>query len=147
MTKRKHRMHAAGTATPGKYKVFLSHATTDRWLAKTLCEKIEAAGAETFRDDRDIGSGDDISETIRSRLVRSDELVILLTPDSVHRPWVQFEAGAFWGRRSGARIVAVLCHVESDAIPDMIKSKKAVSINAFDHYLTELRRRVAALRR
>jgi hypothetical protein len=37
----------------GGYQVFLSHATTDKWLAKTLCEKIEASGATTFRDDRD----------------------------------------------------------------------------------------------
>jgi hypothetical protein len=32
----------------------------------TICEKIKAAGATTFRDDRDIGGGDDIPEAVRT---------------------------------------------------------------------------------
>jgi hypothetical protein len=55
---------------------------------------------------------------------------------------VLLEAGAFWGRRENARIVAVLCHVDVDRIPDMIMSKKAISINDFDDYVKELSARV-----
>jgi hypothetical protein len=44
------------------YQVFVSHATADKWLAKAICEKFEATGAATFRDDRDIRGGDDIPE-------------------------------------------------------------------------------------
>ena len=47
------------------YQIFVSHATTDKWLARTICEKIEGTGATTFRDDRDISGGDDIPEEIR----------------------------------------------------------------------------------
>ena len=47
------------------YQIFVSHATADKWLAITLCEKLEKAGASTFRDDRDIDGGDDIPERIR----------------------------------------------------------------------------------
>jgi hypothetical protein len=36
------------------YRVFISHATADKWIARILCEKLEEIGAETFRDDRDI---------------------------------------------------------------------------------------------
>ncbi len=125
------------------YLVFLSHATADKWLAKTLCEKIEETGAETFRDDRDINGGDDIPEVIRQHIVRSNELVVLLTPESAERPWVLLEVGAAWGRRRRSRIVAVLCHVEVDTVPDMIASKKAVPLNQFDEYLKELRDRVS----
>lgn len=124
------------------YLVFVSHATADKWIARMLCEKIEAAGATTFRDDRDIGGGDDIPEQIRRQIIRSNEMVVLLTPESVSRPWVQLEVGAAWGRRRNARIIAVLCHVETDTIPGMIQSKKAVPINSFDEYLDELRHRV-----
>jgi hypothetical protein len=113
----------------GRYQVFVSHATADKWLATVLCEKIESSGASTFRDDRDIHGGDDIPEAIRRELARSSELVILITPESVNRPWVLFEAGAFWGRRRDQRVVAVLCHVAVDTIPDMIKSKKAIPLN------------------
>ncbi len=127
--------------------MFVSHASTDKWLAKALCKHIEGIGAVTFRDDRDVESGDDIPDNIRRELIGSQELVILVTPDSVNRPWVLLEAGAFWGRRKGARIVAVLCHVAIDSIPDMIKTKKAISINDVDAYLHELARRVRARNR
>ncbi len=124
--------------------MFVSHATADKWIARVLCEKIEETGATTFRDDRDIKTGDDIPEEIRREIVRSHEFVVLLTPDSVNRPWVLLEVGAFWARRKNARIIAVLCHVDVDTIPGMIKSKKAVPLNELDDYLKELAVRVKA---
>lgn len=124
------------------YSVFVSHATADKWIAKVICEMIEAVGAATFRDDRDIDGGEDIPERIRREIIRSHEMVVLLTPESVDRPWVILEVGAAWGRRRNAKIVAVLCHVATDRIPNMIASKKAVPINSLDEYLDELRRRV-----
>ena len=127
--------------------VFVSHATADKWIAKTICEKIDDAGASTFRDDRDIAGGDDIPAEIRSKLLESTEMVVLITPASIGRPWVLFEVGAFWGRRQSARIVAVLCHVEFDSIPELIRSKKAISLNEFDDYLVELKGRLARKRR
>jgi hypothetical protein len=122
--------------------VFVSHATADKWLATTFCEKIEATGASTFRDDRDINGGNDIPEAIRLQIKLSRELVVLLTPESVDRPWVLLEVGAAWGRRKDYRIVPVLCHVSVDAIPDIIKGKKAFRINEFEQYLKELKKRV-----
>ena len=53
--------------------------------------KIEATGASTFRDDCDIDGGDDIPETIRAEIKRSRESIVLLTPESVNRPWVLLE--------------------------------------------------------
>src|SRR5947208_14093572 len=90
---------ASKRAARPKYQVFVSHATADKWLAKTFCEKIEAIGASTFRDDRDINGGDDIPEAIRTQIKQSRELVVLLTPESVDRPWVLIEVGAAWCRR------------------------------------------------
>ena len=124
------------------YQVFVSHATTDKWIATTFCEKIDATGATSFRDDRDIDGGDNIPETIRTKIQVSRELVVLLSPDSIERPWVLLEVGAAWGRRRNYRIVPVLCHVPFDAIPDIIEGKKAFHINDFDKYLAELKRRV-----
>jgi hypothetical protein len=124
------------------YKVFISHATVDKWIARTLCEKIELVGAETFRDDRDIDGGDDIPEAIRVAIKKSRELLVLLTPISVNREWVKLEVGAAWGWRKDFRIVAVLCHVDTAPIPAMIKGRKAIHLNEFDEYLRELKVRV-----
>ncbi|MDA1051450.1 MAG: toll/interleukin-1 receptor domain-containing protein [Planctomycetota bacterium] len=129
-------------ASKPKYQMFVSHATDDKWIATTFCEKIDATGASTFRDDRDINGGDDIPEEIRTQIKQSRELVVLLTPESVDRPWVLLEVGAAWGWRKDYRIVPVLCHVTVDAIPDIVKGKKAFQLNEFDQYLKELQKRV-----
>ncbi len=125
-----------------KYQVFVSHATADKWLATTFCEKIEEVGAATFRDDRDINGGDDIPEQIRTQIKQSRELIVLLTPKSVDRPWVLLEVGAAWGWRKNYRIVPVLFHVTVDAIPAIIQGKKAFNLNEFDQYLKELKGRL-----
>jgi hypothetical protein len=83
-----------GRRSSKNYVVFLSHATADKWLAKTLCEKIESVGAQTFRDDRDIAGGDDIPDSIRDAIEQCNEIVVLLTPASVNRTWVLMEIGA-----------------------------------------------------
>src|SRR5438552_11685853 len=89
------------------YQVFVSHATADKWLAKQLCARIETTDATTFRDDRDIQGGDDIPEEIRRQIKQSKEIVVLLTPESIHRQWVTLEVGAAWGLSKRMRIVLV----------------------------------------
>jgi hypothetical protein len=102
--------HSKSSAHPGTFQVFVSHATADKWLAMTLCEKIEATGATTFRDDRDIKGGDSIPREIFKQIRSSKEFLVLLTPASVARPWVLIEIGAACQCR-GLRIVPVFYHV------------------------------------
>jgi hypothetical protein len=125
-----------------RYEVFVSHATADKWLAMTLCEKIELTGAVTFRDDRDIAGGDDIPDAIRKAISRANEMVVTLTPESVDRQWVLMEVGAAWQRGEGLRIIAVRQHIRIEPIPAILKSKKIVELNDFNRYLEELSRRV-----
>src|SRR5438128_1424245 len=84
----------AKPSRPKPYLVFVSHATADKYLAKMICEKVEAVNATYFRDDRDIGGGEDIAETIYEYLDSCDEFLILITPQSFGRPWVWMEFGA-----------------------------------------------------
>ncbi|QDV38103.1 toll/interleukin-1 receptor domain-containing protein [Tautonia plasticadhaerens] len=141
------RSTARSRSTTGDYQVFISHATPDKWIAKVLCEKLEGVGATTFRDDRDVDGGDDIPDEIRRQIKRSKELLVLLTPKSVGRPWVLLEIGAAWLWSGKTRITVVLYHVEVDSVPDMLKSKKAIALNDLDEYLSEVAKRVRALGR
>jgi predicted nucleotide-binding protein len=142
MPKRKPKQLAT-TRKGGAYRVFVSHATADKWIATTICEKLEAAGAETFRDDRDIGGGDDIPDSIRREIKRSDELLVLLTPVSIKRDWVLLEIGAAWGSSKRRRIMPVMCHVDVEQIPDLLKSRKAIHINGLDDYFREVEQRIS----
>jgi TIR domain len=119
------------------YQVFVSHATADKWLATIICHKLEEAGATTFRDDRDINGGDDIPDRLRHEIMRSREMLVLVTPESINRPWVLLEVGGAWLR--GMRITPILCHVAVDRIPEIIRSKKAVNLNDFEAYVESIR--------
>jgi hypothetical protein len=132
----------ARSPTTASHQVFVSHATPDKWIARTICEKIDAIpGASTFRDDRDIHGGDDIPERLREEIRRSAELVVLLTPVSLNRPWVLLEIGAAW--ESGKWIVPICYHVDAGQIPLMLSRRKAYSLNDFDQYLADIRMRAA----
>ena len=50
------------------YQVFVNHATADKWIATTFCEKIDATGATSFRDDRDIHGGDSMPQSMRTEI-------------------------------------------------------------------------------
>jgi hypothetical protein len=122
------------------YRVFISHATYDKWTATVLCEKIEETGARAFRDDRDIAGGEVIPGAIIDAISDCRELVVLLTPESVKRTWVIAEIGIALGARR--RIVPLLHHIESSQIPEIIRDRKGYDLNDLDKYLTELRQRI-----
>ena len=123
------------------HQVFVSHATADKGIALLLCEKMDAVrGVTTFRDDRDIDGGDTIPVNLRDALRLSHEMMVLLTPTSVQRPWVQNEIGAMWAL--GKLIVPVFYQLEPNQFPSLVRDVKAYPLVEFDRYLTELRKRV-----
>lgn len=124
------------------YRVFVSHSTADKWLAKVLCERIELTGADFFRDDRDIKGGDNISDAIFEAINSCDELLVLLTPASVMSQWVLVEVGAAAGRRT-MPVIGIRSHIGMDPIPAILKPSRVFDLNEFDRYIEELADRVA----
>lgn len=143
MAKRRKSTKKPPTRREKRYLVFISHATHDKWIAKILCEKLEAAGADTFRDDRDIEGGDSIPDVIQDRIRSCDELVVLLTPESVRREWVLIEIGIAIGVKR--RIVPLMYHVDSEQIPAIIKNNRGFDLNDLDQYVDRLSRRIEQL--
>ena len=134
---------------PQLYRVFVSHAARDRWIAERIAEALRARGARPFLDVYDIEKGDNIPETIRKELNRADELVALFTSSS-QRAWVWAEIAVVWGRRK--RIVAVMHNVtlqDLDATTGRgpLGDSNAVDLNEFDTYLRQVGRRIRAKRR
>jgi hypothetical protein len=131
-----------------RYQVFVSHATADKWIAKVICEKIEALGAATFRDDRDISGGESIPDTIRREIEQSNDILVLLTPQSITRQWIMIEVGAAWGlSKRRRRMIPILYHVAFSDIPVIMQLMKAYVLNDFDQYLDDLRNRLAKERK
>jgi hypothetical protein len=126
--------------------VFISHAATDTWVAKRIAEQIEACGAKTFLDEAHIAVGEDFEERILNALDRADELLVILTPWSLKRPFVWSEVGAAWLKR--IPIVVVLHGVTPKrvqahpSIPVFFKRREFIDINQLDKYFAELQERV-----
>ena len=118
------------------YVVFVSHASYDKWIAQVICEKIESLGVKTWRDDRDIDGGDKIPEKIKQAIASCSELAVLLTPQSIDRPWILVEIGAAWGQDK--RIVPLFYHVETERVPDVVRENRGFHLNEIDQYLSDL---------
>ena len=126
-------------ATP--YRVFVSHATADKWIATVMCEKIDAIpGAATFRDDRDIAGGEVIATALLEALESSVEMVVLLTPNSVARPWILHEIGMMYTLRRP--IVPVYHQIDANQFPPLVRDNRGYPLDDFGRYVSDLARRI-----
>jgi hypothetical protein len=75
------------------YRVFVSHAGDDIWVAEQIAKNIEECGATAFLDRRDIVAGDKFRERIHKEIAGCNELLALFTPWSRRRAWVRHEIG------------------------------------------------------
>lgn len=127
-------------------KVFVSHSSIDSWVARQLATHLAGCGVDTFLDNADIDHGDDFEEEILKAAEESSELLVLLTPWSVDRPYIWMEIGNFWGRRK--RMIGLLHgltakDVSQDArMPVALKRLDLVQLNEVDSYFAQLTRRV-----
>lgn len=141
------RKKAQGTAD---FQVFISHSSLDTWVARQIAHHLQQCGAKTFLDEADIEYGDDFEARILAAAQVSEELLVLLTPWSVKRPYIWLETGIVWGR--GKRIVGVLHGLSAselfmqEGIPALLKRISLVEINQLDSYFKQVRGRIARWR-
>ena len=127
--------------------IFISHAGIDTWVAARIEEKIQQCGVETFLDEAHISIGEDFEEKILRALDEADELLLLLTPWSLNRPYVWAEFGAAWKRR--IPIIGVMYGIkpEDPNIPVLMKRRDMIDINELDRYFDQLKRRIRPSRK
>ena len=128
-------------------KIFISHASADTWVARQIAKEIESRGAATWVDAVDVETGDEVEARMRAGLAECSELLVLLSPRSVERPYVWMEIGAAWIQDK--RVVGILHTmtraelVSRDGTPALLKGIALRDLNDLDEYLDELERRIA----
>ena len=121
-----------GAAKARPWTVFVSHAGSDTWVARQIAEHLRAAGAKPFLDEAHVAVGEDFEEKILAALEESQELLVLLTPWSLQRPYVWVEIGAAWIRR--IPIVGVLQGLTPEAlhaqagVPMLLKKRDLIVV-------------------
>lgn len=76
--------------------VFISHKQQDSALAKAVSDRLKFHGIGTYLDVLDHalrGSGEQLTEHLRSRLAQCDHLMAVLSPATKTSWWVPFEIG------------------------------------------------------
>ncbi|MBN1255479.1 MAG: toll/interleukin-1 receptor domain-containing protein [Deltaproteobacteria bacterium] len=81
--------------------VFISHITEEATVAKTLKDWIESTFLGKVKvfvssDSDDIPAGDQWFDDVDKALDESQVMIILCSPVSITRPWINFEAGYAW---------------------------------------------------
>src|SRR5262245_20996509 len=114
MTRTREHRKRKKRATRASYIVFISHSSSDSWIADRVAEKVKLAGAETWIYRRDLKAGDVIVEEIIKGIDACHEALVLVSPGSVKSQWVLYEIGAVSGQHK--RVTPVLIHVRREAI-------------------------------
>lgn len=135
----------ANLANHSQYRVFLSHGGGDSFIVKHVTPELEATGASVFVDKGEIKYGDDFRDRIFAELQACHELLIIITPTSVVRPWIFAELGVAISRR--VRIVTVIYGVpeadlQAKGILSLLGTHHYVDLSNIDNYYVELRARV-----
>lgn len=111
-------------------QVFISHATANARLARALADALENLGATTFLSSRagDIQADEDWLRGIERGLQGADAYIILLTPESILRPWVSFESGAAWFSKKQLLFVRIQALAPED-IPMPVASRQTYAVD------------------
>jgi hypothetical protein len=97
-------------------------------------------------DEADVEYGDDFEDCILDAVRASRELLVLLTPWSLKRPYIWLEIGAIWGL--GRRVVGILHGISPNELvtqegtPALLKRIDLVELNKIDTYFEQLKRRI-----
>lgn len=128
------------------YTVFISHASRDRWAAGQVAKELKAVGASCFLDSEALETGDPIDANLKEALRSADELLVLLTPTALERPYLWLEMGVAWGRET--RIIGILFGMTTaelavrDGTPGFMKDIVLRDIEDLERYAEELKQRV-----
>jgi hypothetical protein len=142
--KRKAGAKKARSSRRPKYKVFISHSSLDKFIAERMGELISKAGANYWLDVRDLPGGGNIRDEIKKGVHESQEVIILFSANSVGSDWISFEIGVASAKRK--ILIPILNNVDHTSI-QLLQGMKAVDLNNFSQYLTELKGRVKKWRK
>jgi hypothetical protein len=114
--------------------IFISHIHEHRQLGTAIKEEIAGlllGGVDFFvsSDGVSIVGGDRWLDQVETALNNAAIVLVLCSPDSVHRPWVNFEAGGAWMAKK--RVVPLCCGgLRPSDLPQPLASRQAYDITS-----------------
>ncbi|MBC7909493.1 MAG: toll/interleukin-1 receptor domain-containing protein [Pyrinomonadaceae bacterium] len=121
------------------YKVFISSSSRDSDLARDLAKRLEKAGLYVIMPSKSIEAGADVVARIRDEMRKASEVIVIMTNNSVHSPWLLFEMG--YATSLGLHLTPLVQGVEPKELPEIIKQMEYVKYSDLDRYIARLQER------
>lgn len=115
------------TTTP---RVFLSYTHENMELASNVANTLQSNGIDTWWDQWCISAGDSLRQKIDDGLDECTHFLVLLTPESIKKPWVNqaMDAGLVRRLNSKCRFLPVRYQLPASELPPLLSGMHAPEI-------------------
>jgi hypothetical protein len=112
--------------------VFLSWTSTDHDLAEKIAGSLQANGIDTWWSDWCIAAGDSLRRKIDEGIAGCTHFIVLLTPNSLDKPWVNQEMDAGLVRRLNdqCRFIALRRGLSANQLPPLLSGRLSPEVDA-----------------
>ena len=125
---------------PAPLRAFLCHASEDKQLVRRLAHDLHANGIDTFFDEWEIKAGDSLRRKIDEGIETCTHFLVVLTPTSVAKPWVNAELDAGFVKKVDGQ--AVLIPLRSglgvDQLPPLLRGLLSPEISDYERDVQQL---------
>jgi hypothetical protein len=110
---------------------FLSYATENHALAEIIAKELQANGIDTWWAEWEIGAGESLRQRIDEGLERCTHFVVLLTKESIAKPWVNQEMDAGLVRKLQAKcsFIPLRCGFPARDLPPLLSGVSSPEID------------------
>ena len=133
------RANAMEEEVTGEPRAFLSFTWDDRALAERIATSLQTNGIDTWWAEWCIGAGDSLRQKIDEGLGNCTHFLVLLTPNSISKPWVnqEMDAGLMRKLNRNCKFIPVRYELQPSALPPLLSGMLAPEIKA-DEDITQL---------
>jgi len=121
-------------------RAFLCHASEDKDLVRRIAHDLHANGIDTFFDEWEMKSGDSLRRKIDEGIETCTHFIVVLTPTSLVKPWVNTELDAGFVKKVNGQ--AVLIPLRSglavDQLPPLLRGLLSPEIINYERDLQQL---------
>ena len=123
-------------------KIFISSAQRDSDLVHDLARRLDIAGLKVMTPAKsmDAGENESIKTKISDELRKADEVILILTKNSIDSQWLLFEMG--YATSLGKHVTPLIQGVEPEELPEIIRQMEYVKYADLDKYITQLEHRL-----
>ncbi|HEY8022171.1 MAG TPA: toll/interleukin-1 receptor domain-containing protein [Thermoanaerobaculia bacterium] len=121
------------------YKVFISAAQEDRDIVQDLGRRLRNAGDGVRLLEPEHAVGEDFSKAILKSIEEADEVIPLVTRESLTSRWLFLEMGAALSQHK--RVTPVVLGLEPEELPPMVREIRYVKYSDVGAYLPQIAKR------